>query len=134
MRSFAFVWRHRVVQGMRGHNGRFGAGLSHRYRTDKWMRESCYPLCGWLSSVGLYPAAPTFHKDLLKISVFCLKVFSLARIFGSPMHGCVFHKQSYLLSKTQFYSQNSFQFSLLNKTKRKSQSVFYSGGFISEAP
>ena len=44
-----------------GHNGRFGAGLSHRYRSDKWMRESCYPLCGWLSSLWFYPSDKTIQ-------------------------------------------------------------------------
>ena len=44
-----------------GHNGRFGAGLSHRYRSDKWMRESCYPLCGWLSSRWFYPSDKTIQ-------------------------------------------------------------------------
>ena len=69
MRSFAFVWRHRVVQGMRGHNGRFGAGLSHRYPSDKWMRESCYPLCGWLSAVGLYTTFLAIHINVLNFKL-----------------------------------------------------------------
>ena len=110
MRSFAFVWRHRVVQGMRGHNGRFGAGLSHRYRTDKWMRESCYPLCGWLSSVGLYPAAPTFHKDLLKISVFFWKVFLLLVILEVQCMGVYFINNHICFQKHNSIHRTVFNF------------------------
>ena len=65
-----------------GHNGRFGAGLSHRYRSDKWMRESCYPLCGWLSSLWFYPSDKTIqYISTEKLLLFTLLHFALQLFF-----------------------------------------------------
>ena len=65
-----------------GHNGRFGAGLSHRYRSDKWMRESCYPLCGWLSSLWFYPSDKTIqYISTENFLLFTLLHFALQLFF-----------------------------------------------------
>ena len=65
-----------------GHNGRCGAGLSHRYRRDKWMRESCYPLCGWLSSLWFYPSDKTIqYKSTENLLLFTLLHFVLQLFF-----------------------------------------------------